>query len=139
MNLKSIVDISKSNNKGEDQESNREPAKVRPLLAELGHIPGTGTIKMTLVSANAVEERSISSINNAMLLIKEFSKMVGDAVEEISSKGRPSQVQMGFNILLTTDGRAVITRSEKDANLKVMLTWKHDEKDREKTSENLEF
>jgi len=132
MNLKSILDNGKSNNKDEDQKSDKEPAKVRPLLAELGHIPGTGTIKMTLVSANAVEERSISSINNAMLLIKEFSKIVGDTVEEISSEGRPSQVQMGFNILLTTDGRAVITRSEKDANLKVTLTWKHEEKDREK-------
>lgn len=137
MNFKGIIDKNKSNDKNKsDTEEGHIPeknsVKVRPLLAELGHIPGTGSIKMTLVSANAVEERSINSIKNAMILIKEFSKMVGDSVEEISSESRPSQVQMGFNILLTTDGKAVITRSEKNANLKVTLTWKHEEKDREK-------
>lgn len=127
MNLKDIVNKDKSNDEDENQKSNSETAKVRPILAELGHIPGTGSIKMTLVSAKAVEERSISSINNAMLLIKEFSKMVGGAMEEVPFERGPSQIQLGFNILLTTDGKAIITKSEKETNLKVTLTWKRDE------------
>ncbi len=131
MNLKGIIDKDKNNNKDENQKSDKEPAKVRPILAELGHIPGTGTIKMTLVSAKAVEEKSISSINNAMILIKEFSRIVGDTIEEIPFEHGPSQVQLGFNILLTTDGKAVITKSEKEKSLKVTLTWKHEEKDKE--------
>lgn len=132
MNLKGIIDNNKNNNKDENQKSDKEPAKVRPILAELGHIPGTGTIKMTLVSAKAVEEKSISSINNAMILIKEFSRIVGDTIEEIPFEHGPSQVQLGFNILLTTDGKAVITKSEKEKSLRVTLTWKHEEKDIEK-------
>ncbi len=131
MNLKSIVTKDKSNSENKNQKSNTETAKVRPILAELGHVPGTGTIKMTLVSAKAVEEKSISSINNAMILIKEFSRMVGDAVEEIPLEHGPSQLQLGFNILLTTDGKAIITKSEKEKSLKVTLTWKRDEQDRE--------
>lgn len=131
MNLKGIIDKDKSNNNDENQNSSKETPKVRPILAELGHIPGTGTIKMTLVSAKAVEEKSISSINNAMILIKEFSRMVGDTIEEIPFEHGPSQVQLGFNILLTTDGKAVITKSEKEKSLKVTLTWKHEEKDKE--------
>lgn len=132
MNLKSIVTKDKSNSENENQKSNTETVKVRPILAELGHIPGTGTIKMTLVSAKAVEEKSISSINNAMILIKEFSRMVGDAVEEIPFDHGPSQLQLGFNILLTTDGKAIITKSEKENSLKVTLTWKRDEQDKKK-------
>ncbi|MEL7664407.1 MAG: CU044_2847 family protein [Methanosarcina mazei] len=132
MNLKGIIDNNKNNNKDENQKSDKEPAKVRPILAELGHIPGTGTIKMTLVSAKAVEEKSISSINNTMILIKEFSRIVGDTIEEIPFEHGPSQVQLGFNILLTTDGKAVITKSEKEKSLRVTLTWKHEEKDIEK-------
>lgn len=132
MNLKGIIDNNKNNNKDENQKSDKEPAKVRPILAEPGHIPGTGTIKMTLVSAKAVEEKSISSINNTMILIKEFSRIVGDTIEEIPFEHGPSQVQLGFNILLTTDGKAVITKSEKEKSLRVTLTWKHEEKDIEK-------
>lgn len=132
MNLKGIIDNNKNNNKDENQKSDKEPAKVRPILAELGHIPGTGTIKMTHVSAKAVEEKSISSINNTMILIKEFSRIVGDTIEEIPFEHGPSQVQLGFNILLTTDGKAVITKSEKEKSLRVTLTWKHEEKDIEK-------
>ncbi|MPN05071.1 hypothetical protein SDC9_152321 [bioreactor metagenome] len=131
MNLKSIIDKNKNDDTDEDQKPEKEPAKVRPLLAELGHIPGTGTIKMTLVSAKAVEEKSISSINNAMILIKEFSKLVGDSVEEIPLEHGLSQVQLDFNILLTTDGKAILTKSEKEKSLKVTLTWKRDEKNKE--------
>lgn len=132
MNLKGIIDKNKNDDTDEDQKPEKEPAKVRPLLAELGHIPGTGTIKMTLVSAKAVEEKSINSINNAMILIKEFSKMVGDSVNEIPLEKGPSQIELGFNILLTTDGKAVITKSEKEKSLKVTLTWKHEEQGQEK-------
>lgn len=132
MNLKGIIDKNKNDDTDEDQKPEKEPAKVRPLLAELGHIPGTGTIKMTLVSAKAVEEKSLSSINNAMILIKEFSRLVGDSVEEIPLEHGLSQVQIDFNILLTTDGKAILTKSEKEKSLKVTLTWKRDEKNKEK-------
>ncbi|HIH74889.1 MAG TPA: hypothetical protein HA306_06820, partial [Methanosarcina sp.] len=44
---------------------------------------------------------------------------------------RPSQVQMAFNLRLTTDGRAVITKSDKETNLKVTLTWKNEREDNE--------
>lgn len=132
MNLKGIINKDKDINTDENQNSNKETPKIRPILAELGHIPGTGTIKMTLVSAKAVEEKSISSINNAMILIKEFSRIVGGTVEEIPFEQGLSQVEMGFNILLTTDGKAVITKSEKEKSLKVTLTWKREEEDKEK-------
>jgi hypothetical protein len=133
MNLKGIVDKGASDNKDENNKSEKEAAKIGPLLAELGHAPGT--IKMTLVSPKAVEEKSVDSINNAMLLIREFSRKVGDAVEEIPFERRPSQVQLGFNLRLTTDGRAVITKSDKETNLKVTMTWRHDKKDREEDRE----
>jgi len=84
---------------------------------------------MTLVSPKAVGEKYIDSITSAMLPVKELSIKVGDTVEEIPVERRPSQVQLAFNLLLTTDGRAVITRSEKGTNLKVTLMWKHDGKD----------
>jgi hypothetical protein len=90
---------------------------------------------MTLVSPKAVEEKSIDSINNAMLLIKEFSRKVGNTVGEIPLERRPSQVQMAFNLRLTTDGRAVITKSDKETNLKVTLTWKNDGKDEKESKE----
>ncbi|AKB79947.1 hypothetical protein MSHOH_3464 [Methanosarcina horonobensis HB-1 = JCM 15518] len=141
MNLKSVIgkDVSNNtnNNKDENKISEREAVKIGPLLAELGHAPGT--IKMTLVSPKAVEEKSVDSINNAMLLIKEFSRKVGNTVEEIPSERRPSQIQMAFNLRLTTDGRAVITKSDKEANLKVILTWKQDEKDKKEDEEKEVF
>lgn len=130
MNLKGIISKEASNNKDENKKSNRETVKVGPVLAELGHAPGT--IKMTLVSPKAVEEKSIDSINSAMLLIKELSIKVGDTVEGMPVERRPSQVQMAFNLRLTTDGRAVITKSEKETNLKVTLMWNHEEKGKEK-------
>ena len=133
MNLKSIIDKDKSDNKDENQDSCKETAKVRTILAELGPAPGTGTIKMAVLSSKAVEEKSISSINNAMLLIKEFSKMVADTVEEVSLERGPSQIQMGFNILFTTDGKAVITKSDRDANLRIVMTWKHEEDGKKET------
>ncbi|MHC1755544.1 MAG: CU044_2847 family protein [Methanosarcina sp.] len=133
MNFKSVIgkDTGKdaSNNKDENKKSDKEAVKIGPLLAELGY--ATGTIKMTLVSPKAVEEKSVDSINNAMLLIKELSRKVGDTVEEIPLERRPSQVQLGFNLRLTTDGRAIITKSDKETNLKVTLMWKHDGKDSE--------
>lgn len=130
MNLKGIVNKDKSNNEDENQNSNKEAPKVRPLLAELGQAPGT--IKMTLVSSKAIEEKFIASFDNTMFFIKEFSRKVGETMDEIPFERRPSQVQLGFYIRLTTDGKAVITKSEKDTNLKVMLTWKHNEKNEEK-------
>ncbi|MDY9924852.1 CU044_2847 family protein [Methanosarcina sp.] len=139
MNFKGIINKGSTNNedkdedKNENKKPNKEPVKIGPLLAELGHAPGT--IKMTLVSPKAVEEKSVDSINNAMLLIKEFSRKVGDTVEEIPLERRPSQVQLSFNLRLTTDGRAVITKSDKETNLKVTLMWKHDGKDSEELIE----
>lgn len=133
MNFKGVigkgVDKDASNNQDESEKSNNEDVKIGPLLAELGNVPGT--IKMTLVSPKALEKKSVESINNAMLLIKELTGKVGDTVEETPIERRPSQVQLAFNLNLTTDGRAVISKSEKGANMKVTLTWKHDEKDRE--------
>ena len=130
MNLKGIIDKNKNDDTDEDQKSEKEPAKVRPLLAELGHAPGT--IKMTLVSSKAIEEKFIASFDNTMFFIKEFSRKVGETMDEIPFERRPSQVQLGFYIRLTTDGKAVITKSEKETNLKVILTWKHNEKNEEK-------
>ncbi|KKG14153.1 hypothetical protein EO98_09270 [Methanosarcina sp. 2.H.T.1A.6] len=127
MNFKGMFDKDASNNKDDNEKSGKEAVKVGPILAELGHAPGT--IKMTLVSPKAVEEKSIDSIASAMLIIKELSRKVGDTVEEIPVERRPSQVQLAFSLRLTTDGRAVITKSEKETNLKVTLMWKHDGKD----------
>jgi len=127
MSLKDLITKDTSTNDDENKKSGKEAVKVGPILAELGHAPGT--IKMTLVSPKAVEEKSIDSINNAMLLVKELSKKIGNTVEEIPVEHRPSQVQMAFNIRLTTDGKAVITKSEKETNLKVTLMWKKDGKD----------
>jgi hypothetical protein len=122
MNFKGIFDKDASNNKDDNEKSGKEAVKVGPILAELGHAPGT--IKMTLVSPKAVEEKSIDSIASAMLIIKELSRKVGDTVEEIPVERRPSQVQLAFSLRLTTDGRAVITKSEKETNLKVTLMWR---------------
>ncbi|KKG10980.1 CU044_2847 family protein [Methanosarcina sp. 2.H.A.1B.4] len=133
MNFKGIFDKDASNNKDDNEKSGKEVVKTGPILAELGHAPGT--IKMTLVSPKAVEEKSIDSISSAMLIIKELSRKVGDTVEEIPVERRPSQVQLAFSLRLTTDGRAVITKSEKETNLKVTLMWKHDGKDGEEIIE----
>lgn len=127
MSLKDLITKDASTNDDENRKSGKEAVKIGPILAELGHAPGT--IKMTLVSPKAVEEKSIDSINSAMLLVKELSKKVGGTVEEIPVEHRPSQVQLAFNIRLTTDGKAVITKSEKETNLKVTLMWKKDGKD----------
>ncbi|WP_193589514.1 CU044_2847 family protein [Methanosarcina acetivorans] len=127
MNFKDLITKDTSTNKDENEKSGKEAVKIGPVLAELGHAPGT--IKMTLVSPKAVEEKSIDSINSAMLLIKELSKKVGDTVEKMPVERRPSQVHLAFNIRLTTDGKAVITKSEKETNLKVTLMWKQDGKD----------
>lgn len=139
MNFKGMFDkdasSNKDENKDENQKSGKEVVKAGPILAELGHAPGT--IKMTLVSPKAVEEKSIDSIASAMLIIKELSRKVGDTVEEIPVERRPSQVQLAFNLRLTTDGRAVITKSEKETNLKITLMWKHGEKDSEETIEQV--
>lgn len=139
MNFKGMFDkdasSNKDENKDENQKSGKEVVKAGPILAELGHAPGT--IKMTLVSPKAVEEKSIDSIASAMLIIKELSRKVGDTVEEIPAERRPSQVQLAFNLRLTTDGRAVITKSEKETNLKITLMWKHGEKDGEETIEQV--
>jgi len=94
------------------------------FLAELGNAPGT--VKMVLVSPKAVEEKSQESIDSAMFVIQEISKKVIDTVEASSEEHRPSQVQLAFGLRLTTDGRAVITKSEKETNLKVTLTWKRE-------------
>lgn len=133
MNLKGVINKEAreaSNNKDDNKKPERENSKIGPVLAELGNAPGT--VKMMLVSPKAVEEKSIDSINCAMLLIKEISTKVGNTVEEMPVERRPSKVQMAFNLRLTTDGRAVITKSEKETNLKVTLMWSHAEKDKEK-------
>lgn len=127
MGFKDLITKDASINNDENKKSDKEAVKMAPVLAELGNAPGT--IKMTLVSPKAVEEKSIESINSAMFLVKELSKKVGDTVEEIPVEHRPSQIHLAFNIRLTTDGKAVITKSEKETNLKVTLMWKHDGKD----------
>lgn len=138
MNLKGIIDKNKSNNKDENdtdendenKNSDKETSKTGQFLAELGNTPGT--VKMTVLSSKAIEEKSISSFNNAMLLIKELTRVAGDTVEEMPFERGPSQVQLAFNIIFTTDGRAVISKSDKETNLKVVLTWKHEDQDKEK-------
>lgn len=87
---------------------------------------------MRLVSPKALEEKSTESIDDAMLMIKEISKKVVDNMEETPAEFRPSQVELTFNLLLTMNGRAVITKSEKEKNLKVMLMWKDKEEETEK-------
>lgn len=79
---------------------------------------------MKLVSPKALEEKSTESIDDAMLMIKEISKKVVDNMEETPAEFRPSQVELTFNLLLTMNGRAVITKSEKEKNLTVVLRWK---------------
>lgn len=74
-----------------------------------------------------MEEKSTESIDNAMLMIKEISKKVVVNVEETPAEFRPSQVELTFNLLLTISGKAVITKSEKEKNLKVTLIWKDKE------------
>jgi microsomal dipeptidase-like Zn-dependent dipeptidase len=110
--------------------SGRSALKAGSILAELGHAPGT-IKKFTLVSPKALEEKSTESIDNAMLMIKEICKKVVDNMEETPAEFRPSQVELTFNLLLTMNGRAVITKSENEKNLKVMLTWKDKAEDTE--------
>jgi hypothetical protein len=57
-------------------------------------------------------------------------------VEETPAEFRPSQVELTFNLLLTINGKAAITKSKKEKNLKVTLIWKDKgEKTEKKTSE----
>ena len=114
---KEDVEVKSSDN------SDKEVVKPGYILAELGHAPGA-IKRMTLVSPKAIEEKSRESIASAMCLIKELSEKIADAMGETPSEHRPSQVQMAFNLLLTTNGKAVITKSEKEMNLKVTMTWK---------------
>jgi hypothetical protein len=111
--------------------SSRNALKVGSILAELGHAPGT-VKALKLVSPKALEEKSIESIDDAMLMIKEISKKVVDNMEETPAEFRPSQVELTFNLLLTMNGRAIITKSEKEKNLTVMLRWKDKGKELEK-------
>ncbi|AYK14818.1 MAG: CU044_2847 family protein [Methanosarcina flavescens] len=103
--------------------SSKNALKAGHILAELGHAPGT-VKALRLVSSKALEEKSIESIDDAMLMIKEISKKVVDNMEETPAEFRPSQVELTFNLLLTMNGRAVITKSEEEKNLKVVLRWK---------------
>lgn len=105
-----------------NEKSGEEAVRKEVILAELGNAPGT--VKMVLVSPKAVEEKSQESIDNAMLVIQELCRKVADTVGASDAEHRPSQVQLAFGLRLTTDGRAVITKSEKETNLKVSLTWK---------------
>ena len=41
-------------------------------------------------------------------------------------------MELTFNLLLTMNGKAVITKSENEKNLKVMLIWKNKEEETEK-------
>ncbi|WP_292378039.1 CU044_2847 family protein [Methanosarcina sp. UBA289] len=113
------------------ENSGRSALKAGLILAELGHAPGT-IKKFTLVSPKALEEKSTESLDNAMLMIKEISKKVVDNLEETPAEFRPSQVELTFNLLLTMSGKAVITKSENEKNLKVMLTWKDKREETEK-------
>ncbi|MDR7666027.1 CU044_2847 family protein [Methanosarcina sp. Z-7115] len=56
-----------------------------------------------------------------------MSKKVVVNVEETPAEFRPSQVELTFNLLLTINGKAVITKSGKEKNLKATLTWKDKE------------
>lgn len=103
--------------------SDREAVKTGYILAELGHAPGA-IKRMTLVSPKAIEEKSRESIDSALLVIKELSEKVAGAIEETPAEQRPFQMQMAFNLLLTTNGKAVITKSEKELNFKVTLVWR---------------
>lgn len=113
------------------ENSGRGALKAGCILAELGHAPGT-IKKFTLVSPKALEEKSKESVDNAMLIIKEISKKVVDNLEETPPEFRPSQMELTFNLLLTMNGKAVITKSENEKNLKVMLMWKDKGEETEK-------
>lgn len=89
---------------------------------------------MTLVSPKAIEEKSREAIDSTLLVIKEISEKVSGAMGETPSEQRPSQMQMVFNLLLTTNGRAVITKSEKELNFKVTLVWKNEWKSGEEAN-----
>lgn len=67
-----------------------------------------------------------------MHIIKEVSKKVVDNMEETPIEFRPSQMELTFNLLLTMNGKAVITKSENEKSLKVMLMWKDKGKKPEK-------
>lgn len=127
MGFKDLITKDSSTNNDENEKSDRKTVKMGPFLAESGNAPGT--IKMTLISPKALEQKSLESINNAMLLVKEFSKKVGDTVEETPVEFRHSQVQLFFNLNLTTDGRAAISKSEKGANPEVTFMRKNEGKD----------
>ena len=73
--------------------SSKNALKAGHILAELGHAPGT-VKALRLVSSKALEEKSIESIDDAMLMIKEISKKVVDNMEETPAEFRPSQVEL---------------------------------------------
>ena len=109
-------------------DSDKDTLKTVSILAELGHAPGAFKRVMP-VSPKAVEEKSRESIANALLVIKEISEQIAETMEETPAGHRPSQMQMAFNLRLTATGDAVITKSEKDLNLKVTLVWKNEGKE----------
>ena len=87
---------------------------------------------LTICSPLKANEKSTESFDNAMLMIKEISKKVVDNLEETPPEFRPCQVELTFNLLLTMNGKAVITKSENEKNLKIMLMWKDKGKETEK-------
>jgi len=105
--------------------SNREAVKTGYILAQLGHAPGAMR-RVALVSPKAVDEKSRESIASALFVIKEISEKVADTMEETPVEHRPFQVRLDFSLLLTNDGKAVITKSDKEQNLKVTLIWKEE-------------
>lgn len=91
-----------------------------PVLVELKRRRGEQEVA---INAKEILEKSTEALNNAMAAIYGMSCRVIDTVRALPPIERPSEVELEFGLLLTTDANAFVINAGAEAQFKVTLRW----------------
>jgi hypothetical protein len=97
------------------------------ILVELRD--GRGVIDVSRANEKDLAEKSASALNSAMATIFGMARRTVGVVRSLKVTEQPDTVEMTFGLKLTSDAKALIVNAGVEAQIKVKLVWKNEEKE----------
>ncbi len=91
-----------------------------PILVEFSTQPG---IKQTSLSPEDAAKRSAEALNNAMGAITQMTRRTWAAIQEVPVSELPSEIEVDFNLKLTSEASVVLAKAALEATFNVKLKW----------------
>jgi hypothetical protein len=96
-----------------------------PILVEF--TPQPGLKQTSRISPDNIAEKSMQAISNAMSAIYQMAQHTQGVIRALPVPERPSELEVEFNIKLTTEAGVLLAKAGAESTLHVKLIWKHDE------------